>query len=199
MADRISPSFKRPPDANKPSVDGRAPHFGARPSDTRSANSWPRLKYVMKEAWRARARDSAQTKMGFSMFKRTSPFVAWGYLIFIAYATLSPAHLRPELTASEPPPVVIIEHVGAFGLLGLIFSAAYPHRLGFVCALVLAGAIALELLQFAIPDRDPRVVDAFEKLAGGAIGILAANWLSIKVQRQRKADAIRLTVPPPNP
>jgi len=111
MADRISPSFKRPPDANKPSVDGRAPHFGARPSDTRSANSWPRLKYVMKEAWRARARDSAQTKMGFSMFKRTSPFVAWGYLIFIAYATLSPAHLRPELTASEPLPVVILEHV----------------------------------------------------------------------------------------
>jgi VanZ family protein len=139
----------------------------------------------MKEEWKARARDSALTKTGHSMFKRTSPFVAWGYLIFIAYATLSPAHLRPELTASEPSPVVIIEHVGAFGLLGLIFSAAYPHRLGFVCALVLAGAIALELLQFAIPDRDPRVVDAFEKLAGGAIGILAANWLSIKVQRQR--------------
>jgi hypothetical protein len=55
------------------------------------------------------------------MFKRTSPFVAWGYLIFIAYATLSPAHLRPELTASEPSPIVIIEHVGAFGLLGLNF------------------------------------------------------------------------------
>jgi hypothetical protein len=69
------PSFKRPPDANKPSVDGRAPHFGARPSDTRSANSWPQLKYVMKEEWKARARDSALTKTGHTCSSEHRPLL----------------------------------------------------------------------------------------------------------------------------
>ena len=37
------------------------------------------------------------------------------------------------------------------------------------------SAVILELLQILIPDRDARVLDALEKMAGGAAGILAAR------------------------
>jgi VanZ family protein len=97
---------------------------------------------------------------------------AWALLTFIAFATLSPYSLRPELTETEPILVVIIERVGAFGLLGLLFLASYPDRLRTVCLVVFGSAIALELAQIAVPDRDARFVDALEKIVGGGAGIL---------------------------
>jgi VanZ family protein len=42
---------------------------------------------------------------------------------------------------------------------------------------VFGSAIILELLQIFLPDRDARIIDALEKLAGGAAGILAASAL----------------------
>jgi VanZ family protein len=47
----------------------------------------------------------------------------------------------------------------------------YPGRVKFVCLLVLGSAVLLELLQIFVPDRDARILDALEKLAGGIVGI----------------------------
>jgi hypothetical protein len=47
----------------------------------------------------------------------------------------------------------------------------------------LGSAVVLELLQILVPDRDARIIDAAEKLAGGAAGILAVRtflWLGSK-------------------
>jgi VanZ family protein len=109
------------------------------------------------------------------MFQRFIAVAAWACLIFIIYATLSSAGARPELTVNEPMLAVFIERFGAYGLLGVLFRFAYPNRSRLVCALVLGSAVILELLQIVIPDRDARVIDAAEKLAGGAVGILAAR------------------------
>src|SRR5579871_3794718 len=46
---------------------------------------------------------------------------AWCCLLFLAFATLAPLHLRPQMTAAETWLSVLIEHVGAFGVLGLLF------------------------------------------------------------------------------
>ena len=35
------------------------------------------------------------------MFKRIIPFVAWGYFLFVTYATLSPAHHPPVFQLFE--------------------------------------------------------------------------------------------------
>jgi len=104
--------------------------------------------------------------------KKILSITAWAVLAFIAFATLSPLSMRPELTKTEPDLVVIIEHVGAFGVLGILFLVGYPKSPRLVCLVVFGSAIALEVAQIFVPDRDARVVDALEKIVGGGAGIL---------------------------
>jgi VanZ family protein len=117
---------------------------------------------------------------------------AWACLIFIIYATLSSAGRRPELTESEPMLAVFVERFGAYGLLGVLFRLAYPSRGKLVWLVIVGSAVVLELLQIFIPDRDARLIDALEKLAGGAAGILAARtFLSIAGRRWKMFSARR--------
>ena len=53
------------------------------------------------------------------MLHKLISIAAWATLAFIIFATLSPVHFRPELTATEPALVVAFERVGAFAVLGL--------------------------------------------------------------------------------
>jgi VanZ family protein len=99
--------------------------------------------------------------------------IAWACLLFVASVTLSPVHLRPRLMETEPASILVLEHVGAFAVMGFLFSVTYS-RTTLVCILVLGSAVILELLQLVVPDRDARVVDAVQKLTGGA-GIIAAR------------------------
>jgi VanZ family protein len=100
---------------------------------------------------------------------------AWACLIFIVYATLTSIETRPELVSFYRAFFTIVERFGAYALLGLLLYLAYPRKIAFVCLLVFGSAVILELLQIFIPDRDARVLDALEKMAGGAAGILAAR------------------------
>jgi VanZ family protein len=75
---------------------------------------------------------------------------------------------------TEPALIVLLEHVGAFAVIGFLFSVTYT-RTTLVCVLVLGSAVILELLQLVVPDRDARVIDAVEKLIGGGVGIIAAK------------------------
>jgi VanZ family protein len=111
------------------------------------------------------------------MFHKIVAAAAWTCLIFVAYATLSSIDARPELTGAGfyKASFTALERLIAYAVLGLLFYLAYPRHVGFVCVLVFGSAIILELLQIFIPDRDARVLDAVEKLAGGAVGIIAAR------------------------
>ena len=103
---------------------------------------------------------------------------AWAILAFIAFASLSSLDLRPQLTKTESALVVMIEHVGAFGVLGILFFVSYPDRPRVVCLVVFGSAIAFELAEILLPDRHARLVDALEKIVGGGAGILlgVALW-----------------------
>jgi VanZ family protein len=114
---------------------------------------------------------------------------AWAWLAFIGFATLSPAHLRPELTATEPAAIVMLEHVGAFAVLGILFSVGYPRRSALVLMIVFGSAVLLEFAQIAIPGRDARLVDAAEKLAGGGFGV-ATCYLASLVGLRRKSSRL---------
>jgi VanZ family protein len=109
------------------------------------------------------------------MLQKLCGAAAWGCLIFIIFATLSSAGARPKLTTTETALVVFVERFGAYCLLGLLFYLTYPRRLVLVCLVVFGSAVVLELLQMTLPDRDARVIDVAEKLAGGAAGLLAAK------------------------
>jgi hypothetical protein len=47
------------------------------------------------------------------------------------------------------------------------FSIDCPRSSGVVGVVVLGGAILLEALQFAVPDRNPRAIVAFERFVSG--------------------------------
>lgn len=98
--------------------------------------------------------------------------LAWLTLTTIAFATLSPLSLRPELTDTEPAIIVALEHVGAFGVLGLLFLLSYPGQTKPVCLVVFGSALVFELGQAFLPDRHPRLLDVLEKIVGGGAGIL---------------------------
>ena len=114
---------------------------------------------------------------------------AWACLIFIVYATLSSIDARPELTGVGLYKAffTVVERFAAYAVLGLLFYLAYPRHVALICLLVFGSAVILELLQIFVPDRDARVIDALEKLGGGAAGILAARaFLPLAINQRRK-------------
>ena len=111
------------------------------------------------------------------MFHKLIAAAAWAYLIFIVYATLSSIDARPELAGVGfyKAFFTVVERFAAYAVLGFLFYLVYPRNIALVCLIVFGSAVILELLQIFIPDRDARLVDALEKLAGGAAGILASR------------------------
>jgi VanZ family protein len=117
------------------------------------------------------------------MFKKITSLTAWLVLGFIVYATLSPLSARPSLVGTETSLSVVIERFGAYGLLGLLFGIAYARKLTLVVLVVFGSAIGLELLQLFIADRDARLIDVVEKLAGGIAGTGASQVFYALAQR----------------
>jgi VanZ family protein len=101
------------------------------------------------------------------MLQKLIIIVAWTVLGFIAYATISPIQYRP----TSPMPSSV-EHLAAFAVLGSLFCAAYPRRMLFACLIVVGSAVFLEVVQLLTPDRDGRIEDLIEKMAGGGVGMV---------------------------
>jgi VanZ family protein len=78
------------------------------------------------------------------------------------------------------------EHVIAFAFFGAIFAFAYPQRIVLVCCVVFFSAIILEYLQTLTPDRHGTLIDAVEKLIGGAIGISVAQGILFFSRAKRR-------------
>jgi len=106
-------------------------------------------------------------------------------MIWVAYATLVRVGfvygmyyklalwlMRPEMRT-----FVHFIHITAFALLGALFTFAYPKRILLVTCIVLGGAVLLEIAQTLTPDRHGTLIDALEKIAGGAAGILIAGTI----------------------
>jgi VanZ family protein len=114
------------------------------------------------------------------MFHKLIPVAAWALLAFIAYATITPVQDRPNLSDSAA-----LEHIAAFAALGGLFCLAYPRRTVLVCLVVLGSAALLEMMQLLTPDRHGRLLDAIEKMAGGAAGIAAGRAILYFEQANR--------------
>lgn len=93
---------------------------------------------------------------------------AWASLALIAAVTLLPQGFRPHLFSQR------VEHLLAFGAVGLLFGLAYPRRLALVAVIVLGSATLLEALQLVAPGRHANVADLVAKLIGGTAGLAAS-------------------------
>ena len=111
---------------------------------------------------------------------RLAMAAAWIAVIAIAYATLTHVgfvyaiyfKLSPFLMRPAMQTYAHFEHVIAFAILGALFGFAYPRRPIPVFGIVFGAAVFLEILQTMTPDRHGTLVDALEKMAGGAVGIM---------------------------
>ncbi|WP_064737285.1 VanZ family protein [Bradyrhizobium sp. Ai1a-2] len=95
---------------------------------------------------------------------------AWALLCFLAYASVSPIGARPTLPTSTS-----LEHIAAFATVGFLLHLAYPRHVMYVWFVIIGSAALFELMQLVTIDRHARLVDAFEKMAGGSLGIFVAR------------------------
>ena len=114
---------------------------------------------------------------------RLAMAAAWIAVIVIAYATLTHVgfvyaiyfKLAPFLMYPGMRTYAHFEHMIAFALLGVLFGFAYPRRPIVVLCIVFGAAALLEILQTITPDRHGTLIDALEKMASGAAGIILAR------------------------
>jgi VanZ family protein len=117
------------------------------------------------------------------MFQKLIVVAAWASVAVLVYATLTQVgfvysiyyKLAPFLMWPAMRSYAHVEHVIAFAIFGALFSFAYPKRITFACCVVFLSAVILEYLQTLTPDRHGTLIDAFEKIIGGALGIIAAR------------------------
>jgi VanZ like family len=122
---------------------------------------------------------------------------AWASLAFIAYANLTRVDfvyaiyfkLSPILEHPAVRRYAFFEHFIAFAFFGAALFFAYPRRLIFVCCVVFCSAVVLEVMQTLTPDRHGTLVDASQKLAGGAFGIFVSRCIFILWDRKRHSAA----------
>jgi VanZ family protein len=117
------------------------------------------------------------------MFHKLIIVAAWATVAMLAYATLTHVgfaysiyyKLAPFLMRPAMRSYAHVEHFVAFAVFGGLFAFAYPKRIIFACCVVFLSAVVLEYLQTLTPDRHGTLIDACEKIAGGALGILAVR------------------------
>ncbi|MBX4949584.1 VanZ family protein [Rhizobium binae] len=120
------------------------------------------------------------------IFKFAKP-LAWLLLALILFVTVSPLGLRPHTVTT-----VDTDRGGAYVLLGLAFALAYPRQWKLVAVLLIAGAVAIEYLQYFAPTRHPRLHDAGVKAMGAALGLLA-GWVINRWRESRGPSPVTLT------
>jgi VanZ family protein len=117
------------------------------------------------------------------MFQKLIIVAAWASVAVLTYATLTHVgfvysiyyKLAPLLMRPAMRSYAHVGHVLAFAIFGALFSFAYPKRISVACCVVFLSAIILEYLQTWTPDRHGTLIDAFEKIVGGTLGIFAAR------------------------
>ena len=122
---------------------------------------------------------------------------AWIAIMAITYATLTRVgfvysvyfKLAPFLMGSDIRTYAHFVHVAAFAVLGALFTMAYPGRVLIVSCFVIGGAALLEIAQTLTPDRHGTLMDALDKIAGGAAGILLVKTIQyLRAERKIRVD-----------
>jgi VanZ like family len=109
---------------------------------------------------------------------------AWASLAVVAYATLSRAGLvyrlyfmfSPFLGHPSMRAYASAEHLFAYMIVGMLFSAIYPRSTLRICLFLFIAIACLEAMQSLTPDRHGTFRDAIEKMVGGATGVFLTRF-----------------------
>lgn len=108
-------------------------------------------------------------------------FAAFALLATIVFLTLGPVGIR----SSSPFPAQI-DRMGAFFVLGLMFSIAYPRHIWLVALGLIVAAVGLEYGQLLRPGRHAQESDVIVKSIGAVLGVslgwaykLSRRWVSV--------------------
>lgn len=122
---------------------------------------------------------------------------AWIAIIAIAYATLTRVgfvysvyyKLAPFLMGPDIGTYAHSVYDAAFAIVGALFAFAYPRCLLVVSCIVIGGAALFEIARTLTPDRHGTLLDALDKIAGGAAGILLVKAIQhFRVAQRVRAD-----------
>jgi hypothetical protein len=114
---------------------------------------------------------------------------AWAAVIAIGVLSLVPGELRPHLAVRGHLAPGFLEHIAAYLVTGMLLSLGYSRRsLAALLVPLSLYAVALEIAQFYVPNREPSVLDWIAGTFGAFIGIHIAN-LNL-TSRLRQPDAI---------
>src|SRR5436305_5391474 len=94
-----------------------------------------------------------QTRVVIMVFK-IARIAAWLLVVAIVVMTLGPPTVRPVSGFNRR-----LEHVSAFGLLGLEFGLAYPNKRMLLALIGVAVAALLETLQLVVRGRHAYFAD----------------------------------------
>lgn len=110
-------------------------------------------------------------------------FAAFAFLAAIVFLTLGPVGIR-----SASPFPAQIDRLGAFLVLGLLFSIAYPRHIWLVALGLVIAAVGLEYGQLLRPGRHAHDTDVIVKSVGAVVGV-SLGW-AYKVSRRRLSSDI---------
>jgi len=103
--------------------------------------------------------------------------------------TVAKQAARPHFVGLDEPYIVVaIERVCAYCALGVLLSLAVAGRTLLLILIILAAAILPEMLQALRPDRDPSVLDALQKVAGGILGFGLGRFANRFPELRRKSE-----------
>jgi VanZ family protein len=122
-------------------------------------------------------------------------FVAWACLAAIALGTLSELNLiyrlyyllAPFLNYPSMRTYATMEHLAAYAIVGILFSAVYPRSAPLVCIFLILFVAVLEAMQTFIPDRHGTLRDAAEKIMGGVAGVVLMT-LALRWRKSRRVE-----------
>jgi apolipoprotein N-acyltransferase len=103
----------------------------------------------------------------------------WGILAVLAFVTLSPIGLRPEIGPAN------YERCFAYALFGIVAALAFPRHRFAILLMVVAVAGLLEAGQMLSASRHGRISDFLVKAGSGAAGWLAASAMIAAAMRPK--------------
>jgi VanZ family protein len=101
--------------------------------------------------------------------RRVFQVIAWVCIVAIVALSLVSPSLRPVTRLPHN-----LEHLAIFILTGFALGLGYPGRLVRNMMLLVIFAAAIELAQFVMPGRHPRLIDFVVDAASACAGVLLA-------------------------
>jgi VanZ family protein len=144
---------------------------------------------MMVEEAKARVRSRAARNPNRLVPQWLGRALTWPSTLVIVVLSLVPPSLRPVTPLSHNR-----EHFAIFVMWGMAFGLGYGINFVYPLAWAVLFAGSIELAQFLVPGRHPRISDFVVDTEAAFVGVLFAriffNWLAVWLNRRRQQSIV---------